>query len=78
MITVQSIGKVAITPKGTWSSTSTYEIFDLVTYGSSSYLAKKTSANKVPTNTTYWALIAAGGVAAPSIDSNGILYWPTT
>jgi hypothetical protein len=44
-----------------WTSTGTYAVLDVVTYGGSSYVAKVPSRSKVPTNTTYWGLLAAKG-----------------
>lgn len=79
MVTKQSIGKVAVTPKGAWSASVQYKHLDLVTYASNSFIAIQDSYNKVPNpyaTTAYWQLVAAGGASAPALDSNGILYWP--
>ena len=56
------LGKVNVTPKGTWSSGSTYEFLDIVAKDGSSYLAiKDVPANTAVSNTTYWLQIAAKG-----------------
>lgn len=68
------IGKIAITPKGNYSDSVQYEPYDLITYGGSSYLAKKNVKGILPGNTNYWQLIASSGAGGPSLD-NGILYW---
>lgn len=58
----QDLGKVSVTPKGTWSSATAYERLDVVTYNGGSYL----SVQDVPigtaiTNTDYWQLVAEKG-----------------
>lgn len=58
--------------------TTQYSALDLVIYGSSSYLAKQNVQGINPTNTEYWQLVALGGAGTPTVDSNGILSWPTT
>lgn len=57
----QDLGKVAYKSKGTYSSSTQYEINDVVTYEGSSYVALQNTTNHVPTNTTYWQLIAEKG-----------------
>lgn len=61
MATWQSAGKVRMTPKGTYSSSTAYEILDIVTNaeGSASYIAKQNvPAGTALTNTAYWAVVA--------------------
>ena len=49
------LGKVGMVMKGTWSSSATYEIMDVVGYNNGLYIAKQAvPANTLPTNTTYW------------------------
>lgn len=49
------IGKVGIVMKGTWSSSTTYEVLDAVYYNNSTYISKQAvPAGTLPTNTTYW------------------------
>ena len=51
------LGKVGIRMRGTWDSSTAYEVLDAVTYQGSLYIAKQAvPANTVPTNTTYWQL----------------------
>ena len=47
-------GRVLIIPKGDYDPAVTYEMLDLVTYNGMSYIAKGTTVNNPPTNTTYW------------------------
>jgi len=46
---------------GTWGSTLTYAVNDVVEYMGSTYIAIASSTNILPTNTSYWNLMAAGG-----------------
>lgn len=56
------LGKVAVTPKGEWSSTVTYEKLDVVSYNGSSYLSVRTVPAATPlSNTNYWLLLAQKG-----------------
>ena len=52
--------------KGTWSSTTAYEVGDAVARNGSSYIAIASSRNQVPPNSTYWDVLARAG-------SNGLL-----
>ena len=57
-----NLGNVAIVPKGIWNATQTYEKLNTVTYNGSSYIATKpVSAGILPTNTSYWQMIASKG-----------------
>lgn len=47
--------------KGQYSSSIQYLPLDIVYYGGSSYVCKSTSRNHVPTNTTYWQIVALKG-----------------
>lgn len=57
----QILGKVLPVAKGEYSSSTQYEILDIVTYNGSSYIAKTSVRGQVPTNTTYWQLLAKQG-----------------
>ena len=62
------IGKVMITPKGAWSSSTTYSRLDLVTNDGSSFLAlKSVPAGTSLTSTDYWQPVALKGEAGASI-----------
>lgn len=51
--------KIAPLPRGTYSSSATYAKLDVVSYNGSSYMAiKAVPTGTVPTNTTYWQLLA--------------------
>ena len=47
--------------KGQYNSSVTYSPLDIVYYGGSSYVCKSTSLNHVPTNTSYWQIVAVKG-----------------
>lgn len=51
--------KIAPLPRGDYSSSATYAKLDVVSYNGSSYMAiKAVPTGTVPTNTTYWQLLA--------------------
>lgn len=79
--------EVGFTPEGTWSSGSTYQTNDVVSYNGSSYLAIQASTNQNPASaTSYWMVLAAkgdtgsGDVSGPasSVDSEIALFDSTT
>lgn len=51
-----SAGTVLIKPNGTWNSTTTYKMLNLVKHNDKSYIAKKTNVNIEPgtDNEEYW------------------------
>ena len=55
------IGKVSPTPKGQYNSSIQYERLDIVTYQGGSYIAIQDTKGNVPTNTTYWNILAEKG-----------------
>lgn len=58
----QDLGKVSITVKGAWSSSTAYEILDVVTSGGGSYIAKQAvPAGTALTNTSYWIVLTEKG-----------------
>ena len=60
MATWKSAGKVRMTPKGIWDSSSTYEVLDLVSNTNKSifYIAKQdVPVNIALTNEDYWAIV---------------------
>ena len=78
---------VGFTPRGAWSSGSTYAVNDVVSLSGSSYLAIQASTNQNPsTQTAYWLVLAAkgdtgsGDVTGPasSVDSEIAIYNSTT
>lgn len=61
--------KIAPLPRGEYSSSATYAKLDVVSYNGSSYMAiKAVPTGTIPTNTTYWQLLAE----APSISDGSI------
>ena len=59
-----NLGRFILNPRGNYSSSATYNKLDVVLYNGSSYICKSDSTtNKVPTNTTYWQLLAQAGQA---------------
>ena len=64
--TVQTTGLNQIIWQGTWDSATTYQVNDLVEYQGSSYIAIAVNSDTVPTNTSFWNLVAAEGAAGPT------------
>lgn len=59
-------GRVAIVPKGDYSSSTAYNRLDLVRYNEKAYVAKKASTGVLPTNTDYWMLMTSDGIVIDS------------
>jgi len=57
----QNLGRVAMASKGEYSSETSYEKLDIVTYEGSSYVCKKDSIGNLPTNTEYFDVLAEKG-----------------
>ena len=56
------LGKVMVTPKGTWSAGTAYEQLDIVAYGGASYLAvQNVPSGTALSNTSYWLCLAEKG-----------------
>lgn len=55
------LGKVVITPKGEFNEATTYQKLDVVTYQGSSYICLQTTKSNLPTDDTYWQLVAKKG-----------------
>jgi len=65
-------GDKGIIWKGVYNPTQTYAIDDAVSYNGSSYIATAAGINHVPTNTTYWGVLAQkgdAGSATSGVDS---------
>ena len=54
-----------ITFLGAYDPLVTYQVGNSVSYNNSSYVAKATTTGNLPTNTTYWQLLAGQGPAGP-------------
>lgn len=48
-----------IRPMGVYSASTAYAIGDSVSYGNASYLCRAATVGNLPTNTTYWQLLAS-------------------
>lgn len=57
----QNLGRVAMVSKGEYSSATSYEKLDIVTYEGSSYVCKKDSIGNLPTNAEYFDVLAEKG-----------------
>lgn len=57
----QILGRVSIIFKGEYNSTTNYEKLDIVSYNGSSYACLKDCVGIIPTDTTYWQLVAQKG-----------------
>ena len=66
----KNLGKVAITPKGTWDASAAYEQLDMVSYDGGSWLAKKPSTNITPADGEYWMEVAEKGSDAAVTEEN--------
>ena len=64
--TVQTTGLNQIIWQGTWDSATTYQVNDLVEYEGSSYIAIAVNSDTVPTNTSFWNLVAEEGAQGPT------------
>ncbi len=52
------LGKVSMTPKGAWNASTSYAPLDVVSYGGSSFLARRANSNVTPTEGADWQMIA--------------------
>lgn len=55
-VTLQS----TVTPKGAYNNAAIYLVGESVSYNGSSYVAIQTTTGNLPTDTTYWQLLALG------------------
>jgi len=56
-----NLGRIIPLFKGTYNSGTTYSFLDVVEYNGSSYVAKQQTSGNLPTNTTYWTVVAKAG-----------------
>lgn len=67
--TVTTLGAVGILPVGDWGNSSAYDRLNAVKYQGSMYVAlEDVPAGVVPTNTTYWMLMAEKGESVQSVE----------
>lgn len=62
---VNTLGIVGMKHCGAYDSATSYEKLNVVTYQGSSYCAKGNTVGNLPTNTTYWDLLAQKGATGP-------------
>lgn len=62
-LTYATQGEVGMRWLGAYSGVTSYIVGDLVSYNNSSYICKSASTGNLPTNTTYWDLVALSGTA---------------
>ena len=66
-------GRVRFVGRGEYSNSTQYYTFDYVNYNGNSYFAKSNTLGNLPTNTTYWQLVAEkGNVGSTGPTGNGI------
>ena len=76
-----NIGNIKFTWQGAYNSSTAYAIDDIVSYNGSSYVCILASTGNLPTNTTYWNVMAQGGTDITSISGlaqGDILYYNGT
>ena len=54
------IGKIKPVFKGAYNNSTAYVLDDILYYNGSSYVAKQSTTGNVPTNGTYWNVLASG------------------
>lgn len=70
-----NLGNVGLVPKGTWSSSTTYNRLEFVEHDGSSYVALASSTNVTPgTDSTKWQLLAQAGSQGQSAIKTRIDY----
>ena len=76
-----NLGKVAITPRGAYSSTAQYTPLDILSYNGSSYLVLQDCMGVTPPNATYYMVVASKGDtgssgASPTIAAGTVTMTP--
>lgn len=76
-----NLGKVAITPRGAYSSTAQYTPLDILSYNGSSYLVLQNCMGVTPPNATYYMVVASKGDtgsagASPTIAAGTVTMTP--
>lgn len=59
-------GRVRFIGRGEYDNSTQYYTFDLVNYNGNSYFAKSNTMGNLPTNSTYWQLVAEKGNVGPA------------
>ena len=81
MSQTNNLGKVAITPRGAYSSTAQYTPLDILSYNGSSYLVLQDCMGVTPPNATYYMVVASKGDtgsagASPTIAAGTVTMLP--
>ena len=61
------LGKVSITWRGTYAGGTAYTPKDAVVYNNASYICIANTTGNLPTDTTYWNVMAAKGVDGTNV-----------
>ena len=70
-----NLGAIKFNWKGAYAGGTAYVVDDVVSYNGSSYVCILASTGNLPTNTTYWNVMAEGGDVATVLTTQGdILY----
>ena len=73
MMAQVNAGRVRFVGRGEYNNSTQYYVFDLVSYNGNSYYAKVDTIGHLPTDTTYWQLVAEKGNVGPiGLTGNGI------
>ena len=62
-----NLGRVLPSFRGEYNAATTYIPLDIVYYLGSSYVCKQNAQNILPTNTTYWQIVAMKGELSPTL-----------
>ena len=66
MMAQVNAGRVRFVGRGEYNNSTQYYVFDLVSYNGNSYYAKVDTTGHLPTDTTYWQLVAEKGNVGPT------------
>ena len=61
MAQTKNLGKVSVTPRGTYTAGTSYERLDIVTYQGGSWIALQNSTNVTPAAGAYWQQLSSKG-----------------
>lgn len=70
---VQLVFTGGINPRGTYNAGTAYATGDSVSYSGSSYVAIQATTGNLPTNTTYWQLLAQGNASSVTFVDNEVV-----
>jgi hypothetical protein len=67
-----NIGNIKFTWQGAYNASTAYAVDDIVSYNGSSYVCILASTGNLPTNTTYWNVMAEAGTDADIASISGL------